>query len=210
MRRMKRARSSRSSRLRPAEGSSSSSSVGSSASARANPTIFWMPNGRRADLRVTIPLQLDELDDALDRLAVPHLLAPDAAAETASRRAGWWRCGRGGRSACCRARVMCANSSPCWKVRAMPEPGDGVRRQAGDVAAAETDAALAAIDAADAVQHAGLAGAVGADQREQLARVRPRTTRRRARSGRRSAASGARRRAQPYHLRLRRYCLTSR
>ena len=51
------------------------------------------------------------------------------------------------------------------------EPGDGARRQAGDVAAAKADAALAAIDAADAVEHAGLAGAVGADQRQQLGRL---------------------------------------
>ena len=37
---------SRSSRFSPADGSSSSSNAGSSASARAKPTIFWMPNGR--------------------------------------------------------------------------------------------------------------------------------------------------------------------
>ena len=35
--------------------------------------------------------------------------------------------------------------------------------------AAEADRALAAIDAADAIEHAGLAGAVRADQREQFA-----------------------------------------
>ena len=50
------------------------------------------------------------------------------------------------------------------------EPGDLVRRTAGNILAAETDGAAAAIDAADAVEHAGLAGAVRADQREQLAR----------------------------------------
>ena len=43
------------------------------------------------------------------------------------------------------------------------------RRQRGDVLAAKADAALALVDAADAVEDAGLAGAVGADQREQLA-----------------------------------------
>ena len=67
------------------------------------------------------------------------------------------------------------------------EPRDLVRRAAGDVLAAEADRAAAAIDAADAVEHAGLAGAVRADQREQLAGGRPQTTRRRARSGRRNA-----------------------
>ena len=52
-----------------------------------------------------------------------------------------------------------------------PEPGDLVRLAAGDVVAAEADRALAAIDAAHAVEHAGLAGAVRTDQREQLARL---------------------------------------
>ena len=47
-----------------------------------------------------------------------------------------------------------------------PEPGDLVRRLAGDVAAAEADRARAAVDAADAVENAGLAGAVRADQRQ--------------------------------------------
>ena len=36
--------------------------------------------------------------------------------------------------------------------------------------AAETDLALAAVDAAHAIEHAGLAGAVRADQRKQFAR----------------------------------------
>src|SRR5436309_9814825 len=50
------------------------------------------------------------------------------------------------------------------------KPRDLVRRMSGDVRAAETDGAAAAIDAADAIEHAGLASAVGADQRKQLAR----------------------------------------
>jgi hypothetical protein len=51
------------------------------------------------------------------------------------------------------------------------EPGHGAWRPARNVLAAEADATLAAVDAADAVEHAGLAGAVGADQREQLRRL---------------------------------------
>jgi hypothetical protein len=51
-----------------------------------------------------------------------------------------------------------------------PEPRDRVRRQPGDVALAQADRARAAVDAADAVEHAGLAGAVRADQRQELAR----------------------------------------
>ena len=50
------------------------------------------------------------------------------------------------------------------------ETRDFVRRTPGNVLAAEADGAAAAIDAADTVERAGLAGAVGADQREQLAR----------------------------------------
>ena len=46
----------------------------------------------------------------------------------------------------------------------------GVRRASGNILAAESDGAAAAIDAADAVERAGLAGAVGADQSEQFAR----------------------------------------
>ena len=41
-------------------------------------------------------------------------------------------------------------------------------RSASDVVSAKADIAHATIDAADAVEHAGLAGAIGADEREQL------------------------------------------
>ncbi len=50
------------------------------------------------------------------------------------------------------------------------ESRDLMRRTPGNVLAAETDGAAAAIDAADAVERAGLAGAVRANEREQLAR----------------------------------------
>ena len=49
-----------------------------------------------------------------------------------------------------------------------PEPRHLMRRQAGDVAPAEADRACAAIDAADAVEHARLAGAIRPDQRQKL------------------------------------------
>src|SRR5271166_7053273 len=49
------------------------------------------------------------------------------------------------------------------------KPGDLVRRTADELCPAKTDRAAAAIDAADAVDHACLAGAVRSDQREQLA-----------------------------------------
>src|SRR5215470_3610496 len=50
-----------------------------------------------------------------------------------------------------------------------PEPRDGMRRAAGKLLPAETDRPAATVEAADAVEDAGFAGAVRADQREQLA-----------------------------------------
>ena len=162
-----------------------------------------------ADRRVAIALKLDELDDALDRLAMRDLCAAHARQEQHLGQ----RIGADARMAAGQQVVQHAHLREQLAVlegAGEAEPRDFVRRAAGDVLAAETDRAAAAIDAADAVEHAGLAGAVRADQREQLARLQPQTTRRRARSGRRSAGSDERHRAQPYHLRDRRYCLTSR
>src|SRR5215831_16221287 len=50
-----------------------------------------------------------------------------------------------------------------------PEPCDLVRLAAGDGVAAKTDLSLAAVDAADAIEHAGLARAVRANERDKLA-----------------------------------------
>ncbi len=59
-----------------------------------------------------------------------------------------------------------------WKVRAMPERGDAVRRHVGDVGAVEYElAAGRLVDAAHQVEDRGLAGAVGADDGEDLALV---------------------------------------
>ena len=52
---------------------------GLEASARAKPTIFWVPNGRPPTARVAIALELDEFDDLLDRLALARF--PRAARE---------------------------------------------------------------------------------------------------------------------------------
>ena len=51
------------------------------------------------------------------------------------------------------------------------EARDLVRRARADRRPAEADGALPAIDAADAIEHAGLAGAVRSDQREQFAGI---------------------------------------
>ena len=59
-----------------------------------------------------------------------------------------------------------------WKVRAMPELGDFVRLQADQVLAMELDLARRGdIQPGDHVEDGGLAGAVGADQPHQLARL---------------------------------------
>ena len=66
--------------------------------------------------------------------------------------------------------VSCANSSPCWKVRA--RPSRAMRCGASRVMSRPPNAIAAAqrpVDAADAVQHRGLARTVGADQAQQLA-----------------------------------------
>ena len=64
------------------------------------------------------------------------------------------------------------------------------RRQPRDVAPVEADAALGrAVAAGDAVDHGGLAGAVRADDGEDLAPAAPRRTRRSAPARRRSAAT---------------------
>src|SRR6187549_2490580 len=164
MRRMKRARSSRSARLRPADGSSSSMMVGSSASARAKPTIFCTPDGSMA-----IAFELHQIDDALDRLAMRDF----GAAYVRQEQHLGHRIGADARVTAGQQVVEHAHLREQLAVlerAGETEPGNLVRRASGNVLAAETDGAAAAIDAADAVERAGLAGAIRADQRKQLAR----------------------------------------
>ena len=52
-----------------------------------------------------------------------------------------------------------------------PEPRDLVRLAARDILAQKADRPFAVVDAAHAVEHAGLAGAVRPDQRQELARL---------------------------------------
>src|SRR5664279_2400573 len=51
------------------------------------------------------------------------------------------------------------------------KPCDLVRRSSDYIFTAEKDGALAAINAANTVQHAGFSGAVRADQRQQFSRI---------------------------------------
>ncbi len=139
-----------------------------------------MPNGRPPTRRVAVTLELDELDDALDRLAMAHLLAPHARKEQHLGERIGADAGVPAGQQVVEHRHLRKQLAVLERARE-PEPRDLVRRAAGDVLAAEADRAVAAIDAADAVEHAGLAGAVRADQRQQLARLDAQATRRRAR-----------------------------
>ena len=122
-----------------------------------------------ADGGVAIALELDQLDDALDCLTMRDFGTPHA-----------WQKQHFSDRICADARVAAGQQiiqhAHLRKKLAVlersreAEPRDLMRRTPGNVLAAETDGAAAAIDAADAVERAGLAGAVGADQREQLAR----------------------------------------
>ena len=68
--------------------------------------------------------------------------------------------------------VMLVNSRMFWNVRAMPRPGDLVGLAPGEVDAREPDCALGRlVHAGHDVEHRRLAGAVGPDQREDLALV---------------------------------------
>ncbi len=122
------------------------------------------------DGRVPIALELDEFDDALDRLAVTDLLAPDAGKEQHLGQRIGADAGVAAGQEVVEHRHLREQLAVLEGAREA-EPRDLVRLAAGNVRAAEVDFSLAPIDAAHAVEHAGLAGAVRPDQREQLAGV---------------------------------------
>src|SRR5215470_1243379 len=112
-------------------------------------------------------LELDELDDLLDRRALAHLLA-----------AHTWQEQQLGERTGAHARMTAGQQildhGHVGKQLAVlerarnAETGDVVRRASAKLLAAETDVTAAAVETADAVEHAGLAGTVRADQGEQL------------------------------------------
>src|SRR2546430_3182891 len=118
---------------------------------------------------MAIALELDELDDALDRLAVAHFLAPNRPQKQHL-----------GKGIGVNARVApgqeivehrhLREQFAVLEGAGKAEPGDLVRLAPRDVTVAKPDLALAVVDAAHAIEHAGLAGAVRTDQRKQLAR----------------------------------------
>ena len=93
-------------------------------------------------MRVPHALQLHELDDALDRLAMAHFLAPDRGQEQhLLQRIGGEARVTAGHDVVEHAHVR--EQLDVLEGAGDAELGDRARRQAGDVLAAEADAALA-------------------------------------------------------------------
>src|SRR6185503_3688026 len=127
------------------------------------------PERQASDGRVAIAFELHQIDDALDRLAMRDF----GAAYVRQEQHLGHRIGADARVTAGQQVVEHAHLREQLAVlerAGETEPGNLVRRASGNVLAAETDGAAAAIDAADAVERAGLAGAIRADQRKQLAR----------------------------------------
>src|SRR5262245_54646951 len=119
MRRMNRARSSRSSRVRPAEGSSSSRREGSSASARASPTIFWVPNGSAP--ACTCRTRSSSTNSMTRSTASRCIISSRRTAGKNSIRSSALLVSRGCRPTMMLSRTLiCPNNSTCWNVRPMP------------------------------------------------------------------------------------------
>src|SRR4029079_6392953 len=114
-----------------------------------------------------VALKVDEFDDRLDGGTVLDLLPAHARQEQHLRK----RAGANARVPAGEQIVEHAHLRKQFSVlegAGDTEPRYLMRRKTGDVAPAEADYPGAAIDAADAVEHAGLAGTVRADQRQKL------------------------------------------
>src|SRR5262245_14705354 len=126
--------------------------------------------GQGADRHMAETLELDELDDFLHRRALAHLLAAHTWQE---QHLGEWM----GAHARMAAGQQVLDHGHVRKQLAMlerardTEPGDVVWRAATQVLTAKADAPAAAVEAADAIEDAGLAGTVRTDQGEQLSRL---------------------------------------
>src|SRR5689334_6378614 len=113
---------------------------------------------------VAVAFELDEFDDRFDGGTVLDLLPAHARQEQHFRK----RAGANARVPAGKQIVEHAHLRKQFAVlegAGDAEPRYLMRRKTGDVAPAEADYPGAAIDAADAVEHAGLAGTVRADQR---------------------------------------------
>ena len=176
-----RASSAVSSRSRPDDGSSSSSSCGSVISARPISTSRPSPEAQRLDRAVGDRVEAEQLEHARRRARCSSAVGPadERARPSTARRS---RCGRARRRGGARATVMPVNSSMRWNVRPIPSRArrcTGTRARSLPV---EHDrAAVGTQHAEEAVEEGRLAGAVRADEPDDLASFDRRGSRRRAR-----------------------------
>ena len=162
------ATSSVSSVLRPEAGSSSSRSLGCAHSARQLHHLAHAV-GQAGDALLAIVGEVEEVDDLLHRVAVAQLLALDARREQ--------QLGKdvGARAAVAADQQVLQHRGVLEQLDVLKgagdtPTGDGVRRHARDVRAVEHQPpAGRLVDAADQVEDGALAGAVRADDGEDLA-----------------------------------------
>src|SRR5262249_57506571 len=110
-------------------------------------------------------IELNEVDDALQGLAVGNLLAPHSGREQHTLQlVGLQPKVAAGHDVVEHAHVR--EQLDMLEGARDTEPRHGARRQARYFAAAKADDAVAAVNAVDAIEGAGLAGTVWADQRE--------------------------------------------
>ena len=132
------------------------------------PDKLLQAEGQAVDCRVPVALEFDDIDDALDRCAVRNLGASHARQEQhLGNRVGADARVPPGQEVVEHAHLR--KQLPVLERAGNPEARDVMGGTAADIDAIYADGAAAAIDAADAVEHAGLAGSVRTNEREQLA-----------------------------------------
>ena len=159
--------------LSPAAGSSSSSSLGRRARARAISDAPLLAVRQVACRTVPVAAQADEVQPAVGLVGASRSDAPEARRCAAARRGRSGAAAGASRHARCPAPTSSPNRRRFWKVRATPQARDGRRPQARRCPrrAADHGAAGRAVEARDAVERAGLPGAVRPDDRDDLALV---------------------------------------
>ena len=153
---------------RPARPAAAAS--GAVARARAISSRRWSPYGRIRPGRRRRSAEAHALQQRPASSRIPLLAGEARRAEhgadrprAAARRAS--------PPARCPAPSSRANSRMFWKVRAMPSCATWWRQRRSSAASSRTSPAGGRVDAGDDVEDRGLAGAVGADQPDQLARL---------------------------------------
>jgi hypothetical protein len=163
------ATSSVSSVLRPEAGSSEQQQLGLGAQRARQLHHLAHAIGQAGDALLAVVGKIEEVDDLLHRRPVAQLLLPDARVNSSSakmlgRLRQWRPISR------LSSTVACSNSSMFWKVRAMPRPAMVWGGTLVMSVPLEHEAAAGRlVDAADEIEDGALAGAVGADDGENLA-----------------------------------------